>query len=42
MTDETKRAYADYFDVWSGMFRDNFYKPMDDWCRAHGMDYMLH
>ena len=42
MTEEAKRAYADYFDVWSGMFRDNFYKPMEDWCRAHGMDYMMH
>ncbi len=42
MTDESKRAYADYFDVWSGMFRDNFYKPMEEWCQAHGMDYMMH
>jgi len=42
MSDEVKRAYADYFDVWSGMFRDNFYKPMEEWCRAHGMDYMMH
>ena len=42
MTAEGKLAYADYFDVWSGMFRDNFYKPVQDWCRAHGMDYMMH
>jgi hypothetical protein len=40
--EETKRVNADYFDVWSGMFRDNFYKPMQEWCRAHGMDYMMH
>ena len=39
---ETQRAKADYWDVWSGMFRDNFYKPMQDWCRAHNMDYMVH
>ena len=42
MSEESKMAYADYFDVWSGMFRDNFYKPMEEWCRAHGMDYMMH
>ena len=42
MTEEARRANADYFDVWSGMFRDNFYKPMQEWCRAHGMDYMMH
>ena len=27
LTPEAQRAKADYFDVWSGMFRDNFYKP---------------
>jgi hypothetical protein len=42
LSPEATRAKADYFDVWSGMFRDNFYKPMQDWCRAHGMDYMMH
>ena len=41
-TAETQRVRADYLDVWSGMFRDNFYKPQQDWCRAQGMDYMVH
>ena len=39
---EAKRVKADYWDVWSGMFRDNFFKPMRDWCRARNMDYMMH
>ncbi|MGA3178927.1 MAG: glycosyl hydrolase [Verrucomicrobiota bacterium] len=42
LTPEARRAKADYWDVWSGMFRDNFYKPMQDWCQAHHMVYMLH
>jgi hypothetical protein len=42
MTQDARRAKADYWDVWSGMFRDNFYKPMADWCQAHNMVYMLH
>ncbi len=42
LTQDAQRAKADYFDVWSGMFRDNFYKPLQDWCRAHNMDYMMH
>jgi len=42
LSQEAKRAKADYWDVWSGMFRDNFYKPMQDWCRARKMDYMVH
>ena len=42
LTPEAKRVKADYWDVWSGMFRDNFYKPLQEWCRARGMDYMGH
>ena len=42
MTPEAQRAKADYFDVWSGMFRDNFYKPQEDWCNARNMEYMVH
>lgn len=41
-TPEVMRAKADYWDVWSTMFRDNFYKPQSDWCEAHGMGYMVH
>jgi hypothetical protein len=42
LTPEAKRAKADYWDVWSGMFRDNFFKPMEDWCKARNMEYMAH
>ncbi|MGD0341921.1 MAG: glycosyl hydrolase, partial [Bacteroidales bacterium] len=42
LTPEAKRAKADYWDVWSGMFRDNFFKPMEEWCRARKMEYMVH
>jgi hypothetical protein len=42
LTEEARRAKADYWDVWSGMFRDNFYKPLEDWCEARGMQYMGH
>jgi hypothetical protein len=42
LTPEAQRAKADYWDVWSGMFRDNFYKPQQDWCNARNMEYMCH
>jgi len=42
MTPEAQRAKADYWDVWSGMFRDNFYKRMEDWCTARKMEFMVH
>jgi hypothetical protein len=42
LTPEAQRAKADYFDVWSGMFRDNFYRRMEDWCTARHMEFMVH
>ena len=42
MTPEAQRAKADYFDVWSALFRDNFYKPQEEWCNARNMEYMVH
>ncbi|MGD0382951.1 MAG: glycosyl hydrolase [Thermoguttaceae bacterium] len=42
LTPEAQRAKADYWDVWSGMFRDNFFKPQQDWCNARNMEYMCH
>jgi hypothetical protein len=42
MTPEAQRAKADYWDVWSAMFRDNFYKRMEDWCTARGMEFCVH
>jgi hypothetical protein len=42
MTPEAQRARADYWDVWSGMFRDNFYKRLEDWCVARNMEFMIH
>jgi hypothetical protein len=40
LTPEAQRAKADYWDVWSAMFRDNFYKHMEDWCTARNMEFM--
>jgi hypothetical protein len=42
LTPEAQRAKADYFDVWSAMFRDNFYKHMEDWCTARNMEFCVH
>jgi hypothetical protein len=42
LTPEAQRAKADYWDVWSGMFRDNFYKLLENWCKARNMEFMVH
>jgi hypothetical protein len=39
---EQVKAKADFYDVWSDMFGDNFFKPQGDWCKANGVEYMVH
>ncbi|MBN2611791.1 MAG: hypothetical protein JXB00_09580 [Bacteroidales bacterium] len=42
LTDEQKRMKADYWDVWSGLFGEYFFKQQADWCAAHNMEYLVH
>jgi hypothetical protein len=42
LSDAELRAKADYYDVFSLMFRDGFFKPQADWCAAHGVEYQVH
>ena len=39
---EQKLAKADFWDVWSDMFRDNYFKVIADWCAANGLEYTMH
>ncbi|MGA3099458.1 MAG: glycosyl hydrolase [Bryobacteraceae bacterium] len=42
MTDEAWRVKADYWDVWSGMFRDSFFGVQADWCAKNNVEYLVH
>jgi hypothetical protein len=42
LPEEAKLAKADYWDVWSDLFRDNFYKPQADWCAQNNLSYVVH
>ena len=42
LTDAEQRAKGDYYDVFSQMFRDGFFKPQGVWCAAHGVEYQVH
>jgi hypothetical protein len=42
LTDVELRAKADYYDVFSQMFADGFFKPQGEWCAAHGVEYQVH
>ncbi|MCF7885274.1 MAG: hypothetical protein K9M80_02160, partial [Candidatus Marinimicrobia bacterium] len=41
-SEKIKRIRADYWDVWSTMFADNFFKVQADWCAEHDLKYLVH
>jgi len=42
LTDEQKKIKADYWDVWSDLFAENFFKVQADWCARHNLEYLVH
>jgi hypothetical protein len=42
MTETERRAKADYYDVFSRMFADGFFKPQGDWSAANHLEYQVH
>lgn len=42
LTAQQQRAKADYYDVFSQMFRDGFFKVQGDWCAANHLEYQVH
>jgi len=42
LTESQRRAKADYYDVFSQMFRDGFFKVQGDWCAANHLEYQVH
>ncbi|WP_348267974.1 glycosyl hydrolase [Edaphobacter paludis] len=42
MTEKQKRAKADYYDVFSQMFRYGFFKPQGEWCAENHLEYQVH
>jgi len=42
MPEEAKRARADYWDVWSRIFSETFFKMQFEWCEKNGLLYTVH
>jgi hypothetical protein len=42
VTEETRRARADYADVWSGIFQNSFFAEQAAWCKKYNVEYMVH
>lgn len=42
LSEMQRLARADYYDVFSQMFAENFFKQQADWCAANGLEYQVH
>ncbi len=42
LSEEARRFKADYWSVWSDLFRDNFFRVQADWCRENNIEYIVH
>ncbi len=42
LTEEQRRARADYWDVWSDLFAQNYFGVLADWCKANEVEYIVH
>jgi alpha-L-rhamnosidase len=38
----SEKARADYYDVWSGVFKDSFFGEQANWAKAHNVEYLVH
>ena len=41
-TDEVRRIRADYWDVWSCLYRDSYFRPQADWCARENLEFLMH
>jgi hypothetical protein len=42
LTDEAQRAKADFYDVWSAIFRGSFFGEQAEWCKKYNVEYLVH
>ena len=42
LPEDARRAKADYWDVWSSLFSENFFKIQADWCAENKIEYIVH
>jgi len=41
-TEEARRIRADYWDVWTSLYRDSYFEPQADWCARHNLEFLVH
>ena len=41
-TEQSRRANADYYDVWSSIFRGSFFGEQAAWAKKYNVEYLVH
>jgi hypothetical protein len=41
-TEQSVRANADYYDVWSGIFRSSYFGEQAAWAKKYNVEYLVH
>lgn len=41
-TEQSQRASADYYDVWSSIFRSSYFGEQADWAKKNHVEYLVH
>ena len=42
LADKVQRVKADYWDVWSDLFGEHFFRVQAEWCAEHNIAYLVH
>jgi hypothetical protein len=41
-TEQSRRANADYYDVWSSIFRSSYFGEQASWAKKYNVEYLVH
>ena len=42
LSEAAQRAKADFYDVWSAIFRSSFFGEQAEWCKKFNVEYLVH
>lgn len=42
LSEKERQVKADFWDVWSRLFADRYFKAQADWCASHGVSHITH
>ena len=42
LSEKERQAKADFWDIWSRLFANRYFKTQADWCETHGVSHITH